>query len=197
MHEPVDQPTRSIESAPRRGASLWLAAVGLFALLVAAFGYLQFSKAGLSDSRQNPISNVSSSEAVAESDRAAILAEFSELEDFRFRAYEEATTRHLDKFLTPDSPLRGIIKREISQMNASDLRAEVRRRSRSLYVSKFEEDRAVVLQVLERNVKILNSAGKDVSKKDGLTTSSIRWVLHRTHAGWRIHNSRAMESEGV
>lgn len=193
MHEPESRSSSDHAAPTRKHLNPWLAAAILGTLILAVFAYAQLAKDSRSAVRVAAVGSGGEEGSELQNARATLLAEFSLLEEARFGAYENAAIRYLDDFLTPDSPLRPIIQREIRHMKREDLRAEIRHHSRSLEIEQLSRERAVLLQVLERDVKIIDSAGKDVSERDKPVVSVISWVLRATESGWRIHNSKTLE----
>lgn len=117
-------------------------------------------------------------------------AEFERLTHLRFEAYEKVDVSLLPAFLAEDSPLNVVIRREIRRLERSGIVPLIKSTDVSVTVRSLTKNQIRIRQVVEQEIRFINSAGKDITKNPGVRRRTIDWVLVQDDTGWRVLDSQ-------
>ena len=171
--------------------------VGLLALLVMAL-FLARSAAdtppiaepiGKPAARPEPAIQTVTSEPAPSLTRAQAVARYRALDVLRLRAYRKRDVSLFTAYLTPDSGLHEVGRKEIARMRADGVVMRARARTRRISIRRLGP-----LQIVVRHTSVqaprFYSSGKNITIDPQANLVTVDWVLRPSAGTWKIFNSR-------
>jgi hypothetical protein len=171
--------------------------IGLLALLAVAL-FLARSLAdtaplpepvGSSPAQPEPIIRSGVAEPPPSLTRAQAVARYRALDALRLRAYRERDVSLFTAYLTPDSGLHEVGRKEIARLRADGVVMRPRARTRRISIRKLAPRRIVVRHTSVQAPRFYSS-GKDITIDPQTNLVTVDWKLRPSGGAWKIFDSR-------
>jgi hypothetical protein len=188
--EPPPAPTtRALPPLGTFVGLLALLAVALFLARGAADTPPLAGPTGNSATRLEPAIRSDASEPAASLTRHQAVARYRALDALRLRAYRERDVSLFTAYLTPDSGLHEIGRREIARLRADGVVMKPRARTRRISIRSLHRRKIVVRHVSVQDPRFYSS-GKDITIDPKARLVTTDWVLRPAGGAWKIFDSR-------
>jgi hypothetical protein len=121
--------------------------------------------------------------------RAQAVDRYRALDALRLRAYRERDVSLFSAYLTPDSGLHEVGRKEIGRLRDDDVVMRPRARTRRINVRSLHRRLIVVRHVSVQDPRFY-SAGRDITIDPQANLVTTDWMLRPTNGVWKIFNSR-------
>jgi hypothetical protein len=170
--------------------------VGLLALLAVALFLAQSAAdtpplaepVGDSVTHKPTIQSVASERAPVLT-RAQAVDRYRALDALRLRAYRERDVSLFSAYLTPDSGLHEVGRKEIGRLRDDDVVMRPRARTRRINVRGLHRRLIVVRHVSVQDPRFYSS-GRDITIDPQANLVTTDWMLRPANGVWKIFNSR-------
>ncbi|MDQ3661617.1 MAG: hypothetical protein M3454_11250 [Actinomycetota bacterium] len=168
---------------------LALLAVALFLARSAADPPPLAEPAGDVAAQPKPAIQSNVSEPAPSLTRAQAVARYRALDALRLRAYRERDVSLFTSYLTADSGLHGVGRKEIARMRADGVVMRPRARTRRITV-RHRGPRQIVVRHTSVQAPRFYSSGKDITIDPETRLVTVDWFLRPSNGTWKIFNSR-------
>jgi hypothetical protein len=188
----LDPPAPASRALPPLGTF-----IGLLALLVVAL-FLARSltdtaplpePVGNSPVQPEPIIRRGIAEPPPSLTRAQAVARYRALDALRLRAYRERDVSLFTAYLTPDSGLHEVGRKEIARLRADGVVMHPRARTRRISIRSLARRRIVVRHTSVQAPRFYSS-GKDITIDPQVNLVTVDWRLRPSGGAWKIFDSR-------
>jgi hypothetical protein len=171
--------------------------VGLLALLAVALFLAQSAadtpplaeRVGRSAAQPEPAIPNDAPQPAPSLTRAQAVARYRALDALRLRAYRERDVSLFSAYLTPDSGLHEVGRKEIGRLRADEVVMRPRARTRRINVRSLHRRVIVVRHVSVQDPRFYSS-GRDITIDPQANLVTTDWMLRPTNGVWKIFNSR-------
>ncbi|CAN5541023.1 hypothetical protein BH20ACT21_BH20ACT21_10080 [soil metagenome] len=121
--------------------------------------------------------------------RGEAVARYRALDALRLRAYRERDVSLFAAYLTPDSGLHEVGRREINRLRADGVVMRPRAQTRRISIRSLHRRLIVVRHVSVQDPRFYSS-GKDITIDPQANLVTTDWMLRPANGVWKIFNSR-------
>lgn len=184
-------PGRSKDPRKPSDARLFVIFAFVLGLMLAAYLFIGFRQQGRPRSSRGP----SESAHVSPDAQAEVLKAFRNLQLAADRIYRNPSEALLESVYVPDGPTWRRVNQDLRTLQESDVRFIRRNTTKQLELLSLTSSEAVLRHTLVSDGVLLDSKGKDVSRRRSPEHQVIKWVLRTQRGEWRIYKGTIVRAD--